>query len=375
MVYLLSVSETAAQITSVREDSTLLERNTTDVLVLPIITYSPETSLRFGVTAIGLFKHKLADPSTHFSSFRTPVSYTLNNQVKVRASFDIFSNRNDHVFLGFAEWFRFPLLYWGIGDASPEEDEELYTTSSFATEFQYLGRVRGKFYMGGIFTFLNSAVSDVDPDGELILDDVVPGHEGGRTMGIGLLARLDSRDHPYNCTNGFYIQTGFLINDRVMGSDFDFNRWDIDARYYMGVVQRRHVLAFQFVSQNIWGDPSFETMALLGGPQIMRGHYLGRYRDKSMYAMQVEYRLPLFRSSWSENREKVPFKERWGIVGFAGMGNVSPGIGDYRFSTTKTSFGMGVRYLALPKQNINVRVDFGFGTQVPGIYFNVREAF
>ena len=355
-----------------KEDSTA--NNTTDILILPIITFSPETSLRFGVTAIGLFKHKSAHPSTHFSSFRAPISYTLNNQVKVRASFDIFSNRNDHVFLGFAEWFRFPLLFWGIGDDTPNENEELYTTESFASQFQYLSRVKGKFFMGGMMNYLNSTITEVDPDGQLVNGEI-PGNEGGQTLGIGLLARLDSRDHPYNCTNGVYFQTGFLISDPIIGSDFDFNRWDLDFRYYIGVVQGRHVLAFQFVSQNIWGDPSFETMALLGGDQIMRGHYLGRYRDNSMYSVQAEYRLPLGRESWSDDRDKVPFKERWGVVGFVAVGNVAPGIGDYRFSTTRTSLGVGVRYLALPKQNINVRVDFGFGSQFPGIYFNVREAF
>ena len=168
---------------------------------------------------------------------------------------------------------------------------------------------------------------------------------------------------------------GFTFVEESLGSDFDFNRLDLDFRYYQSVVQGRHILAYQLVSEHIWGDPSFETMALLGGDEIMRGHFEGRFRDKSLWAMQVEYRLPLVRSHWIDNREKLPFKERFGLVGFLGIGAVAPSTSDFRIDNTKKSIGLGIRFLALPKERINIRVDFGFGTATPGIYFNIREAF
>ena len=345
------------------------------MLILPIITFSPETSLRIGVTSIGLFRHKKADPSTHLSSFRSPISYTLNNQIKIRGSFDIFSNRNDHVFRGYAEWFKFPLLFYGIGNNTSNDDEELYTTQSYGVQFNYLGRVKGKFYLGGNIEMLDSKIIEVEDDGQLVQDGLIPGNEGGRTAGLGLLARLDSRNNAYNCSYGFYFQAGFTFIEKALGSDFDFNRLDLDFRYYQSMVQGRHILAFQLVTEHIWGEPSFETMALLGGDEIMRGHFEGRFRDKSLYATQIEYRLPLVRSHWIDNRDKVPFKERWGLVGFFGFGAVAPSTSDFRIDNTKKSIGLGIRFLALPKERINVRVDFGFGTQSPGVYFNIREAF
>jgi hypothetical protein len=62
-------------------------------------------------------------------------------------------------------------------------------------------------------------------------------------------------------------------------------------------------------------------------------------------------------------------------VGFAGLGTVAPDAAAIFSSDLKYSVGIGFRYLILPKENINVRVDFGFGTQTPGFYLNVREAF
>ena len=159
-----------------------------------------------------------------------------------------------------------------------------------------------------------------------------------------------------------------------MGSDFDYTRFDLDFRKYFTTFGK-HVLALQLTLADTWGEPPFENLALLGGKTIMRGHYEGRFRDNTLYAMQAEYRLPLVRSQWIDNRDKVPFRERWGIVGFFGLGDVAHSFADIDLNKVKTSFGVGIRYLVLPKERINVRVDFGFGSQIPGIYFNIREAF
>ena len=107
----------------------------------------------------------------------------------------------------------------------------------------------------------------------------------------------------------------------------------------------------------------------------MRGHYLGRFRDKTMLAAQMEYRLPLGRKSWIDEREKPPFWERWGVVGFVGFGNVAPSVSQLGFEKIKSSFGFGLRYAAKSNERVNVRIDFGFGTQNPGFYLNIRESF
>ena len=107
----------------------------------------------------------------------------------------------------------------------------------------------------------------------------------------------------------------------------------------------------------------------------MRGHYLGRYRDNNLYAAQIEYRLPLGRSNWIDERHNIPFWQRWGLVGFFGLGDVYGPDSNGSLSNIKSSVGLGVRYLILPEERINIRVDFGFGSQMPGFYFGIREAF
>jgi hypothetical protein len=50
-------------------------------------------------------------------------------------------------------------------------------------------------------------------------------------------------------------------------------------------------------------------LALLGGPETMRGYYMGRYRDKQLLAAQVEWRFSIW---W-----------RFIGVGFYGIGDVT----------------------------------------------------
>lgn len=342
--------------------------------VLPVISASPETSLRIGAAGVFLFRRKGMSPETQLSSIRVPISYTLNNQFKGKVDVTYYSNANKHIFNGTAQWFNFPLLFYGIGNNTLNSDEEVYTTQTFSAELAYLKLIIPNVYVGLGYSYLQSNIVKFEDSGLLAQPGVVPGNTGSIASGYNLNFRIDSRDNNLCPTSGVYIDIKIANYEPWMGSEFDFTRFDLDLRKYF-LSFGKHVFAIQMVLANTWGNPSFETMALLGGKTIMRGHYVGRFRDNSLYATQMEYRLPLGRSNWIDNREIIPFRERWGVVGFFGFGDVAPSFGEIDFSKVKSSVGFGFRYLVLPKERINVRLDFGFGTQNPGLYFNIKEAF
>ncbi len=343
-------------------------------LALPIITYSPETRLRLGAVAMYFFRFRNSRPGTQLSSVKMPVSYTLENQIKVRLSYDLFLPGNDHIFTGFTEWIDFPVFFYGIGSDTQQEDEEKYTTRAHIFDLNYFRRILEHGYFGMRYNRLNSNIVEKDPFGQLNEDGLIPGNDGGIASGLGIVARFDKRDNVLNATRGPFIETKLTTYQNWLGSDFEFTKLELDFRDYW-LVFKKHIIAFQAVIEHNWGNPSFETMALLGGDKIMRGHYLGRFRDNALWASQVEYRVPLGRTEWIDSREKVPFWHRWGLVGFLGLGNVAPTFTNPKFQDIKETIGMGIRFLALPKERVNVRIDFGFGTQRPGFYFNIREAF
>jgi outer membrane protein assembly factor BamA len=343
-------------------------------MVLPLISASPETSLRLGVTGIFFIRRKGMTPETQLTSILIPISYTLNGQFRAKIAGTYYSNENKTIINGTAQWFNYPLLFYGIGNDTQSTDEEIYTTQTLEFDISYLKSVIKNLYVGLGYRYFDSNIVKFQPGGELEQPGVHPGNTGSVISGFNLKIRYDSRDNNLCAASGFYADIKLANYEPWLGSEFDFTRLDLDLRKYF-LPFGKHVIAVQLVMANVWGNPSFETTALLGGKMIMRGHYEGRFRDNSLYAVQGEYRLPIGRSNWIDNREKIPIKERFGLVGFIGVGDVASSFGNIDLSKIKTSVGFGIRYLAFPKERINVRVDFGFGTQLPGLYFNIREAF
>ena len=341
---------------------------------LPIISASPETSLRLGAVGVFLFRKEGQHPNTQLSSLRVPISYTLNKQFKAQVDFSYYSNYNMNILYGQLQWFNFPLLFWGVGSETPNSNEEIYTTQTANVDLYYLRRLKGNFFGGFVYKLLNSRITQKEEGGLLAQPGTIVGSDGGFTSGLGIRFRYDTRDNNMSAAKGVYLDAHVSTYQPWLGSDFSYTQLRFDGRKFFRPF-KKHVLALQLEVVDTWGDPSFENMALLGGKMIMRGHYEGRYRDNTYYAAQVEYRLPLWRQNWIDNSKSLNFFERLGLVGFFGVGDVANSFGAFRLSEIKFSGGFGLRYLALPDERINIRLDFGFGTQTPGVYFQIREAF
>jgi outer membrane protein assembly factor BamA len=103
-------------------------------------------------------------------------------------------------------------------------------------------------------------------------------------------------------------------------------------------------------------------MASLGGAGNLRGFYQGRFRDNSMYSAIVEYRAHIF----------------WKISAcvFGGVGDVYDKPKNINTGSLKGSFGGGLRLTILEKENLNLRVDYGYSDNYNrGFYFTVGECF
>jgi hypothetical protein len=63
------------------------------------------------------------------------------------------------------------------------------------------------------------------------------------------------------------------------------------------------------------------------------------------------------------------------VVGFFGVGDVTPELSALRLTELKYSIGAGVRFVLDAKEKLNVRMDIGFGKDTAGLYFAIEEAF
>ena len=249
--------------------------------------------------------------------------------------------------------------FYGIGGNTSPDAGETYTNQAITTKVVLRRTFTSDLSLGIGYELGSSEISDV-PEGGL-LDSTQPlGVEGEVASGLGMFLLFDSRDHKFYPLNGWLSLFSIWGYSRVMGGDNDYSRFVVDTRKYVQTFPS-HVIAFQGQLRLMSGEVPFTRLSRLGGSSLLRGYERGRYRDKAMLVFQTEYRMPLF---W-----------RLGAVAFAGVGDVSDGIGGFRLKEFKYSLGGGARLLINSSERIQLRFDYAAGRDSSGFYIALYEAF
>jgi outer membrane protein assembly factor BamA len=191
------------------------------------------------------------------------------------------------------------------------------------------------------------------------------GANGSNNLGLGAGIVLDNRHNILNVRDGFYSELAVLHSNPTWISTYKFSSVYSDTRIYKPI-GKNNVLATQLLGQFNFGDVPFNQLAQLGGENIMRGYYYGRYRDKHQLATQIEYRmLPL----------PLKFTKRIGAAIFASTGTVFNNTNSLSVSNLKFSGGAGLRFLLFPKKDIWTRMDYAITKEGGGFYLFIGESF
>ncbi len=329
------------------------------IFVLPVAYYSPETKLAFGAGGGYFFRTSKDDPKLRLSSISTFMVYTLNKQFQMFVSPDIYLKKNEYRIQSSLAYSYFNDKFYGIGPDTTEDMEENYVSQSFLMNVNVQKKAFAYLNAGMRYDFGYQKLVDVDEEGLLITGDI-PGSSGGNISGLGLFLSWDSRDNIYYSREGSYHQLLATFYSKALGSDYHFTKYLIDLRKYIPLFES-HSIALQGYFGFTAGDVPFQLLPLMGGPELMRGYYAGRYRDKNMVVLQMEYRIQL--------------TGRFGIVGFAGVGNVADRLSHFDSAKIKHSMGLGLRYTFNREEKINLRLDMGFTGESRGFYISATEAF
>ena len=337
-----------------------VEHKRSGIIPLPILFYTPETKLAGGV-AINYYFHASNSKITSRPSMLTPsIVYTQNKQFIIELPLDLYWRNGTYHLEGYMNYKKFPDKFYGIGNHTSEDDEENYTPKSVTFQMNLQKKVSSRLNIGVQYEFEHTKIIEVEENGLLVHGDIA-GSKGGMVSGAGLLVNRDTRDNIFYPSSGSFYQLSASLFSSSLGSDYDFNRFTLDLRQYFPLFSSQ-VLACQGYINIITGDPPFQMLSLFGGRERMRGYFEGRYRDKNMMAFQIEYRI-------------MPVLWRFGLVVFAGFGDVSDKMENFELRNFKYSVGGGIRYLFIREEKINVRLDFGHGKNSSGIYITIGEAF
>lgn len=366
LLLVVTVQQTFSQ--AEKYDSTIVHKPDTvavrgvDWLAYPYIFYSPETSLAFGGGGIVYFK-LYDNPKAKSSSITPSFYYTINGQYDVTIIPELFLFEDK-----LRVWSKFNYSsyfdrYYGIGNQTEEIENAQYLQDNFQAQVKLQPKLFDERLNIGInYEIRNMSV--VDTKGNPYLEDTtltITGREGGLTSGIGLAVAWDTRDNNFFPSKGGFYEIYAANFSDFLGSDFNYSKNVVDLRHYFNIVSNQ-VLALQAYLLRETDTPPFYDLGLLGGSKQMRGTIMGRYRDKTYYVVQSEYRMPEL--VW-----------RFGLILFAGFGDVAPSIGRITIATVKPTYGFGIRFRFDELEKVEIRMDVGFGKGSNGIYFDINQAF
>jgi hypothetical protein len=333
--------------------------------VLPFVTYSPQTRFQLGVAGGWQFKpaSSVSDSGTRPSILAGVAGVTTAGQWSVYASLLHFSLGNRWRLETGAQGAFFPLMYYGVGPRAERADSNRMDNDLLDIDFKLSRRFAPNLY-AGVYSRIH-AYWNISWQFPARVPAGLAGADGSRSIALGTTLLVDSRNSAFTPTRGWFLEFDALANSRALGGDVSYGTVVVDGRTYRPLNRRGDVLALNLVAQFNGRDVPIQSMSMLAGQLpsqlVMRGVYLGRFRDRHQVVGQMDYRGHL--------------GGRWGYVVFAAAGNVF-GSGTGLFDRLKGSGGAGLRFDLNPRDPLNLRVDYTLTTfGEPGVSFGATEAF
>lgn len=331
----------------------------TSIVPLPVLFYTPETKLAFGGALTVLYRPEGSTVLDRPSTFTPVLVYTTRNQILFFLGGNHYwSQGRNQVKPGIA-YRKFPDSFYGLGNDTAADGDEDFTDEGWSIYGDYLRELVSSWRAGFGWNYANSTITGTS-EGDRLDTQPIPGRDGGSVIGLGVLLGWDSRDNVSFPRKGQYHQFSLRFHEDAWGSDYDFDLSSLDMRAYFPL-KRDSAFAVRALAENASGQPPFQVLPRLGGDQLLRGYYAGRFRDSSLLAFQGELRGRL--------------RGRLGGVVFAEIGQVADGFGKLGSGRFHSSFGLGLRVLLVSDEGLQLRCDYGWGEDSSGLYFNLGEAF
>ncbi|AMR28672.1 hypothetical protein A0257_17245 [Hymenobacter psoromatis] len=363
------------------------------ILPVPVLFYQQETGAGYGLG--GLLSGRLGtDTLTRASNARVQFWTTQKSQSLVQFVHTIYSPGEKYYLNGEISSYKNRLYFFGVGNEAPATqtsnrsfvDFQLFIINQRIQKSiahnQFLGL---QYRLSRVFNIdeekgrvddNGDAIAVVDPTNAaqrnyLLVDPRVDLRQTRNfsLSGIGPVYTLDSRDVALAASRGNLLDLQVMFNGGFVGSDYNFVRYQIDARHYQRIFSDKTILALQFLGQFHSGNVPWYGLAGIGAnlggtlydnANLMRGIYEQRFRDRQLMSAQAELRQHLF----------------WRIDGaaFVGAGQVGYNLNDYTLGGIHAAGGAGFRFNFIRRDRVNLRFDYAFGTD-PGFYFAIGEAF
>lgn len=320
-----------------------------DYAISPIFGYDPTVGFIYGAAC---FIFPLQTPSNYAD---LQVQATEKSNLSIQGSFIRYGLLNKLDFKLAAQYTDFVQYYFGEGDNTNADNYKQIFSNRYIVlpEFQYT--LTNNLKLSILADYRARTESKIKTKDDIQLNETLFPNEN--TLGLGLNLSWDTRDNSFSTKNGYYAKTSVeyipsTLNIKNYGSA---GLYMAEFRYFHFLYTSKYVLATRASIGMSSGNPGYLFKYTLGGSQQLRGNYTNRFRGDKYYLLQGEFRFPIY---------KV----------FSGVGFIEAGdITDTHFTKLLYSYGAGIRFNI--RENVILRLDYGFGKNQEGLFFTFGEAF
>lgn len=322
------------------------------VFPVPAFGYSPETKTYVGAVTLFTFRDK-QDTLTRTSNAKIEFNYTWNKQIILESEWNWFSPEEKWFSSGVIHYSKYPDLFYEIGFDTPASNEMNLESNRFILDFSLFRNIKKSTFIGGNLNFTSYSNINFIKENELRPSSDL------KNFGIKAIYLFDSRNSILSPTQGNYFKFSNSFN---FATSF-YYKPIIDYRSYFSWGQNdSHVIAGRLYHESVFGDPPFYDFPMVGGDEYLRGYYLGRFRDKNLSLVQLEYRIQLF---W-----------RIGMAAFGGSAVIYDKINNIVRKSFKPNAGVGLRFLVDKNEQTYLRFDYAVGVEnQTGFYVSFGESF
>jgi hypothetical protein len=374
-VLVLAFALAAANAVPLAAQSWSLGGGRAELLAVPLINNTPTLGFGVGVGAGLIYPVSLADSVSPPSVTGFGGLYTTTQSWILRLNQSLFLKRDRY------------RIKFGIGGGRLNFDYE-YQDLPYRLKFgqpllnsslRFEVRAWSRLYLGvdGWVKWADYVFDQGSAEEQQFADAFLSrlGAEETLSTLLGPVASFDSRTSQFYPVSGSQAEAAYRVSSTSLGSDFDYQTLEYFWNYFRSVGPGQ-VLALRAQGRNTFGDVPFAALSMYGSRGDLRGYEAGKFRGRNMATVQAEYR-------WM-------FKERWGVVGFAGTGRLYGGTSedplappahdgedqDLALNEPLPSIGAGLRWRASTQRGVNLRLDVAWGRfGNHGIYFGIGEAF
>lgn len=339
-------------------------------LPVPIFGFTQEAGFEFGGAGIYSFYIDKTDSLIRPSQINGIAFTSTKGVSQISGKADLWTRGNKWHQIYEARFSNIPFNFYGLGDQTLKADEDLVVQKRLRFNIEIEKKLTKSYYPGIGFEFelLNFRDKELGGIFESENQASIFDKDGGKFAFFKITQLLDTRNSNTYTTKGFYgrIRYGYAP-DFFGGNNFSGDFFTADARYFQSI-SKKLTFGSQLFYETISSkkDIPFYMLRQMGNDQVMRGYYLGRYRDKNYMAVQAELRYRII--------------DRIGIVAFGGGGSVYH-TGILPNKNLKPNYGLGGRFFFDLDKSIALRVDYAWGekpineNRIKGLYISLGESF